>query len=445
MLWQLKSFQDFIKSEGLIGSKDTVLLAVSGGKDSVAMAHLFKQANFSFAIAHCNFQLRGTESDRDEQFVAQLAKTLEVPFHVTSFNTLAYADEHKISTQMAARDLRYRFFEELVSTFNYQKIAVAQHQNDAIETVILNLTRGTGIAGLHGIKTERQNIIRPLMLFKREDIDAYILANQLDFVEDSSNSSTKYIRNKIRHQIIPVMKEINPSLEDTFQKNIAYFSDLEAFLKASIQEYKQKLFQKHPKGYLISIQKLKEIPALHFILTELLLPYGFNSTTVTDVILGLDKESGKTFFGKDDVLLIDRDFIFLQKIQQEHRTELTLNEDDLMLYFQDFIITQEITETTFSNSQTTAFVDTEKLKYPLALRTWQEGDKFMPLGMKGFKKLSDFFISLKIPLTQKHLIPVLVNADDHIIWIAGYRLDERFKITADTKKITKFELKNIKP
>ena len=445
MLWQLKSFQDFIKSEGLIEPKDTVLLAVSGGKDSVAMAHIFKEAKLSFAIAHCNFKLRGAESDRDEQFVAQLAKSLKVPFHVTSFSTLAYADEHKISTQMAARDLRYRFFEEIKSAFNYQKIAIAQHQNDAIETIILNLMRGTGIAGLHGIKTERQNIIRPLMVFKREDIDAYIAENKLDFVEDSSNSSTKYIRNKIRHQIIPVMKEINPSLEDTFQKNISYFSDLEGFVKSSIQDYRQKLFQKHPKGYQISIQKLKEIPALHFVLTELLLPYGFNSTTVADIIQGLDKESGKTFFGKDDVLLIDRDFLFLQKTQQEQQTELILNEKDLMLYFQDFIITQEITDTDFNHHPNTAFVDTDRLKYPLKLRNWQEGDKFMPLGMKGFKKLSDFFISTKIPLTQKHLIPILVNADDCIIWIAGYRLDERFKITADTKKITKFELKNIKP
>ncbi|MBC7655261.1 MAG: tRNA lysidine(34) synthetase TilS, partial [Oligoflexus sp.] len=216
MLLAQKQLQDFIKSNALFKPTDKILLAVSGGKDSVAMAHLFFSLDLNFAIAHCNFNLREEESKRDENFVKNLANQFKVPFHLTSLETQKFAKENKISTQMAARDLRYAYFEEIRAQFNYQKIATAQHQNDAIETVLLNLIRGTGIAGLHGIKVQRENIIRPLLCFTSDDILRIIKENNWVFVEDSSNASTKYIRNKIRLDIVPEMKKINPSLEQTF-------------------------------------------------------------------------------------------------------------------------------------------------------------------------------------------------------------------------------------
>ncbi len=245
----LKHFQDFIKQQQLFVSGNRILLAVSGGKDSVLMLHLFKAIGVDVGVAHCNFNLRGDEAQRDESFVAQLAINLGLSFYVTHFDTKKYAAENKISTQMAARDLRYNWFEEIRVKEKYDYIALAQHQNDAVETVLINLVRGTGISGLHGILPKRGRLIRPLLFLTRQQVEEAVTANHIDFVEDSSNLRTNYTRNKIRLQVVPQLQEINPNLEKTFTENIARFSELETFLKVQVQKLKNKSKIKRPDGF----------------------------------------------------------------------------------------------------------------------------------------------------------------------------------------------------
>src|SRR6476659_1686496 len=334
MLLPVQQFKDFIKSHSLFAPQDKILLGLSGGKDSVVMTYLFAAAGFSFGLAHCNFNLRGEESNRDEHFAKSLADQLNVPFHVKRFDTEVYAREHKISIQMAARDLRYQFFEEIKLEFNYKKVAVAHHQSDAMETAILNLIRGTGIAGLHGIKAFRDGIVRPLMCFNSAAIEEMIIENDFKYVEDSSNASNKYMRNKIRLDIIPEMKKLNPSLEETFRKNIEYFADLEYFLNNEISSLRNRLFNHQENHIEINIEDIISLNPNQFLLFELLKPYHFNSTTVENIISNLDGISGKIFFSETHQILLDRetlilttkqnDFIREQKIQK-HQTTIVLN------------------------------------------------------------------------------------------------------------------------
>jgi tRNA(Ile)-lysidine synthase len=446
MLSTIQILQEFINKNALFNVNDNILLAVSGGKDSVVMAHLFHKAGYKFGIAHCNFHLRGEESLRDEAFVKELAQKFNLPFHSVSFDTVAFAEEKKISIQMAARDLRYNFFEEIRTRFKYKKIAVAQHKNDAMETVLLNLIRGTGIAGLHGIKLQRDHIIRPLLCLGREEIEQIIEKNNIQYVEDSSNSVTKYVRNNIRLKIIPAMKSINPSLEDTFQKNISYFTDLEIFTKQQIAKYRENLFEEKENHIEISIEKLKNISSLKFVLSELLMPLGFNLTSVQDLINALDNGSGKKFFSENYMLIIDRNFLLIHQKEITSIKTLLIEENTKEVIFNKFSIIQRQQdrkeELNFSNLNK-AYLDRRLLIYPLTLRNWQEGDKFYPLGLNGVKKLSDYFINKKISIADKQHIPILINGDGNIIWIAGYRLDERFKITDETEKIITFELKKL--
>ncbi len=447
MLSQLQTLKDYIGKYALINFYDTVLLAVSGGKDSVAMTHLLHQAGYKIAIAHCNFQLREEESTRDEYFVKDLAQEIQAPFHLATFDTLAYAEEKKISIQMAARELRYNFFQELCDEFGYQKIAIAQHQNDAMETVILNLIRGTGIAGLHGIKMQRKNIIRPLMCFTREDIDKIIEDGNFLFVEDGSNASDKYARNKIRLNIIPEMKAINPSLEETFQKNISYFSELENFLKNELALYQKKLMRKSGDGFTIAIAELKKLSSPTFILSELLMPFGFNATSIKDLLsCCFNGSSGRVFFAEEYRIITDREFIFLEKTKKtDDFTALLINEQDTIVNARNITLLQNSATALPGNFKDNNFcyVDTSKLVYPLKLRKWKLGDKLIPFGMQGFKKVSDLLINLKVPVNQKEKVLILENGDSHIIWVCGYRTDNRFKISEGTKKITTFELKNL--
>ncbi|WP_353133016.1 tRNA lysidine(34) synthetase TilS, partial [Pseudopedobacter sp.] len=341
MLSQLKIFLDYIDKYDLFNKNETILLAVSGGRDSMVMAHLFHLAGFKIAIAHCNFHLRGDESIRDEQFVRNAALNLNIPIHITHFETTAYAEEHKISIQMAARELRYDFFDDLCVEFGYTKIAVAHHQNDAIETVLLNLIRGTGIAGLHGIKHTRNKIIRPLLCFTRDEIDAFVKEQNIDFVEDSSNASDKYARNKIRLKIVPEMEKINPSLNETFRKNINYFADLEEFIGLEIGKYKSALLEKDNAGFKMRISRIADLKSKSFILSEILIPYGFNMTTVQDLldVINRNSISGKKFLSDSHQILLDREYLFLQKIpQQEIQSVSKIDTNTKCIEFNGFII-----------------------------------------------------------------------------------------------------------
>ena len=444
MLLPVQQFKDFIKSQSLFVPQDKILLAVSGGKDSVVMTQLFAAAGFSFGIAHCNFNLRGQESNRDEQFVKSLAATLNVDFYAKSFDTEVYARTHKISIQMAARDLRYQFFEEIKSNYNYQRIAVAHHQSDAMETTILNLVRGTGVAGLHGIKAYRDGIIRPLMCFNSAMIEEMAIENDLQYVEDSSNESNKYMRNKIRLDIIPEMKKLNPSLEETFRKNIEYFADLDYFLNSEIESLRNRLLH-HQDNYIeIKIEDLESLNPKKFLLFEILKPFNFNITTIENIIASLNGTSGKNFLSNTHQILLDRETLILTTKQHEFIREQKIeeNQNTIILNHGEINIAElNQLPTDLRLNDSSIYVAAADLVYPLKLRGWQEGDRFFPFGMKGEKKFSDYLIAKKIPLSQKRKIPILFNGDGKVIWVCGFRADDRFKVKSNTKKIIIFELK----
>ncbi|RZL34316.1 MAG: tRNA lysidine(34) synthetase TilS, partial [Pedobacter sp.] len=382
----LQRFQDFIEQEKLFSKGNKILLAVSGGKDSVLMLHLFNAAGINVGVAHCNFNLRADEAQRDEQFVKTLVRSLDLPFYVTHFDTKKYAAEHKISTQMAARDLRYNWFEEIRVTHGYDFIALAQHQNDAVETVLINLLRGTGISGLHGILPKRDKLIRPLLFLNRLEINQIIEDNSLNFVEDSSNLNADYTRNKLRLEVIPHLKEINPSLENTFAKNINRFAEIETFLNLQIEKISKEIVQKKADGFYIPLEKIKALQPQKLVLFELLRPYGFIETVAEEILNGLEKQSGARFFSRNYQAIINRNDLIISKINLEIHQHKIIHRNDLNFSFVTYLFKLTFSDNlSFENVRNKIFVDESALQFPLILRTRQNGDKFIPLGMKGFK------------------------------------------------------------
>ena len=441
----VKRFIQFAQEHILFDAGQPILLTVSGGRDSVLMAHFFKQAGLKFGIAHCNFQLRDTEANRDQDFVARLAQILEVPFHVTSFQTAQYAASQGISIQMAARNLRYQWFENIRTEFNYEAIAVAHHQNDTVETILLNLTRGTGIAGLHGILPKSGHIVRPMLFLNRDEVDALVEQAGIDYVEDSSNASTKYARNKIRHEVIPALKAINPALEQTFEHNLQYFKELEVFLNAQLAKLKVELFEQRGDDIYIGVAGLKALNPQKLLLYGLLSPYGFNETTIADLITSFDKHSGRMFQSAAYTLVVDREYIILTPAANKLHLSALLNQAEQKISVGEYQLVQLHDDSALivrDNPMATS-VDADKLVYPLVLRTRVAGDYFYPLGMKGRKLLSDFFIGEKIPLHHKDKIFLLVNGNGDVIWVAGFRLDDRYKVNTNTKKVVIFELNKL--
>lgn len=441
----LQSFTDYIRQNALFSSDHKILLAVSGGKDSVLMAHLFKQAGFKFGIAHCNFGLRAGESQRDEHFVRTLASVLEVPFHVTHFDTKTYAAEHKISTQMAARDLRYRWFEELRADQQFDRIAVAHHQDDAIETVLLNLVRGTGIAGLHGILPRRGHLVRPLLFLSRKMIDALIRADAIEFVEDSSNLSAAYARNKLRLDVIPQLKEINPNLEETFERNMQRFAATEIVLQQAVAKVKKDICEERANGIHLSAEKIMALHPQGLLLFEVLKDYNFTETVTEEVLQSLHKQSGTSFYSATHRITVDREQLIITSIPlKDMLHHKMIHPADVQAQLGNHVMEISYSETVgYENDQHKAFTDADKLIFPLVIRNWQEGDRFMPLGMKNYKKLSDFFIDQKVPLPEKENIPILINGNGDVVWVVGLRQDNRYKVTATTKKVAIFEQKFI--
>jgi tRNA(Ile)-lysidine synthase len=432
----VNQFVNFIEQNALFTRSTPILAAVSGGIDSVLMAHLLKAAGYNFAIAHCNFQLRGNEALRDQQFSHSLAAQLEVPFYTINFDTEQYAADNKISIQMAARDLRYQWFDTVCQQSGYEAVALAHHQNDTIETILLNLTRGTGIAGLHGILPKNGKLVRPLLFLTRDEVQTIVTAEGLSFVEDSSNASTKYARNKIRHEVVPKLKELNPSLENTFENNMKYFRELETLLENKTTELKQTIVQHKQGEIFISTEDIKQLNPANLLLYTLLNEYGFNETAIDDLLSILDKHAGRIFESRGYLLVLDREGIYIKQKKNGRYPAETIIEDDYELYYGNYKLTilHDDSALIIKNNPLSVSIDTSKLVYPLKIRPWQEGDHFFPLGMKGRKKLSDFFINQKVPLHQKDEIPVLVNGDGEIMWIGGYRPDERYK------KVTILEL-----
>lgn len=434
-----EKFTQFIQQNALFNPEERVLLALSGGKDSVLMAHLYKAAGYRFGLAHANFGLRAAESDTDEHFCEELAKQLDVPFYSTRFQTQAYAQAEQLSIQMAARELRYQWLEHLRQSEGYHYVAVAHHQNDSVETILLNLVRGTGVSGLHGILPKRDFLIRPLLYLKREDVDALVAQEGFLFREDSSNQSVKYARNKIRHEVVPVLKELNPSLEHTFEQNARRMAELEVLLHQRVAELHEQLFEKAADGIVrIALAPLKTLHPQKTLLFELFKPYGFTESVLADLCASWDGQAGKVFQSATHELLLDRDCLYLSSALstsplattvQSNQTELSWNKQHYTLHNLD--IADFVLEKTSQKAQLNA----DALVYPLVLRSWQVGDIYQPLGMQGQKKLSDLFIEHKIPRNQKDSTLVLQNGNGDILWVAGMRIHERYKVDSNTKKV----------
>ncbi len=438
----VKKFIEFAQQNKLFSNNSKILAAVSGGMDSVVMAHLLKAAGLNFSIAHCNFQLRGDEATRDQAFCNDLAQQFRVKFHTISFDTSACAAQNKISIQMAARGLRYQWFEQVRVQHGYDVIALAHHQNDAIETILLNLTRGTGIAGLHGILPRNGNLVRPLLFMGRDEVQQLAENNRLEYVEDSSNASTKYARNKLRHEVIPKLKELNPSLEKTFEASLQHFRDMELLLELRTEELKRELFTENGDEVHIAVAGLKKMEPKRLLLFKLLQSYGFNETTVNDLAGSLDKHSGRVFESGGFKLILDREKLVLVKKAAVQPQDVQLNEGGHEAVYGNYRINvlHDDSPLIIKDNPLAVAIDTDLLVYPLSIRTWRQSDFFYPLGMKTKKKLSDFFINQKIPLHEKSAIPLLINGNGDIMWVCGYRLSDRYKVSAKTKKVVIFEL-----
>jgi tRNA(Ile)-lysidine synthase len=435
----LSPFYTFIKQHALFNTDEKILLAVSGGRDSVLMAHYFKQAGLQFGIAHCNFKLRGGEANAEEQFTSELADEFEVPFYTISFDTTAYASARELSIQMAARELRYNWLEEIRADFHFTYIALAHHQSDAVETILLNLTRGTGISGLHGILPKRDKLIRPLLFHTRDEIDEIIAQEGFEFRDDSSNSSSKYARNKIRLQIVPALKELNPKLDETFRANAQRFMEVEQLLNQRINELKEQLFiSRQNDEILIPIKDLKNLKPQQTLVYGLLSPFDFKESVLKDLINALDSQPGKVFESATHLILIDRSHLILSKKGLSVPAELLIINGDNEYYWNDELYRSDTAPGyAFKNKTSGAVVqlDHKLLSFPLKLRSWHKGDYFHPFGMRGKKKLSDYFIEQKINRQHKQNIGILENGNGDILWIAGYRSDDRYKVSATTKKI----------
>lgn len=445
----LEPFLNFILKEKLFVKKDKVLITVSGGVDSAVMCDLFHKAGFSFGIAHCNFKLRGEESDRDEQFVKSLAEKYKVSFHKKSFNTKNNSKKKKISIQMSARDLRYEWLKRLAKDKEYDFIATAHHLDDSIETFFINILRGTGIAGLHGVPAKHGNIIRPLLFANKSMIRDYAEENNLKWREDSSNFTDKYLRNNIRHHLIPSLKKLNLGFEKTISKELSYFKDAADIFKSFIAEKKKEIVTEEGKNIRLNIQKLKESGYAETILHELLRSYDFTPETTELIAQRMYTTAGKKFLSPTYRLIKDRDFLILSPLSPllkgdsvEGAGEFFLKENQTVFQNEQLKLKTEIISGNLSKvkdkSSSVAYLDYSKLNFPLKIRRWRQGDFFYPLGMKGKKKLSDFFIDGKIPINEKENTWVLESSTD-IVWVIGHRIDDRFKVGNGTTKIFRIE------
>lgn len=428
----IHSFKEHIQQNFPFLENSKFIIAVSGGIDSVVLSHLMSGLNLNFAICHCNFKLREKESDDDETFVKKLAKHLDVPFYNTSFSTQKFADENKLSIQVAARDLRYKWFYELIEKHAYDYVLTAHNSNDNLETFIINLTRGSGLEGFTGIPPINKKTIRPLLTFSRDDIRFYAIKNSISWREDRSNTNVKYIRNKVRHKIIPVLQEINPNLLDSFKNTLSHLQESQQIIDESIEKISERIVSKN-NGYIsLSVSKINKLHHKKAYLYQLLQSYGF--TEWNDILDLLSAQSGKHVFSKTHRLLKDRNELILTEkfAQVEDSLPIYISENQLQITH-PISLQFEKTENAIKNSNDQILVDKDLLNYPLSLRKWIYGDYICPTGMTGKKKLSQLFKDHKLSLLAKENIWILTDAKDTIIWVIGLRQDRRFAVTENTQ------------
>ena len=432
-----EQIQQYIIQHQLLSGEKPVVVGISGGADSVALLHILVSLGYKCIAAHCNFNLRGDESFRDEQFTIDFTKRLQVPLCKISFETNKYAQENRLSVEMAARELRYRWFEELLNTYDADAVAVAHHRDDSVETLLINLTRGSGLTGLTGIKPKNGNVVRPLLCVSREDIYTYIEKNGLEYVTDSSNSSDIYTRNFIRLKVIPLLEEINPSVKASLARTANHLYDASLIYNHSIEEARKVIIQNNR----LSISALLSFPAPATILYEMLKPYGFSRTVCESIFTVLEKDSGKIFYSSTHRLLKDRSDLLIDVLSGEDNRAYLINleDDNVDLPVElkpEIVVIKE--DYQIEKDKKFAYFDFDKLSFPLVLRHWQEGDWFVPFGMKGKKKISDYFSDKKFSLFDKEKTWLLCSGQD-VIWIVGERTDNRYRIEKTTKRVLKLK------
>ncbi len=434
-------FINNIEAENLFSKEDKLLLGVSGGVDSMVLAHLINRHGNDFAIAHCNFNLRGEESDGDEAFVKEMAESYGVRLFSVSFDTTGFAEEMGISVEMAARKLRYDWFEKICIENGFDYIVVGHHLDDVLETFFLNLARGTGIRGLSGIKAKAGRIIRPLLFASRKEIEAYALENNIDFRFDSSNDDVIYKRNSVRHKVLPLMEELNPSFRVSLKNTITYLSHTEELFLKKIEELREMLVSNTEAGISIDKRKLDLQTPKSLILYELLRPYNFNNETVEEII-NSSNNTGSKFYSSTHRLVVDRES-YIITIPEKETLKLFYIEEN-QEHISDPIEMNITVEDNFNGykipkSKNTVVFDLMEVDFPIVIRKWQRGDYFKPFGMSGFKKLSDFFIDEKMSIPEKENCWIMLSGN-RIMWVIGRRTDERFKISDDTKRILRIEI-----
>ncbi|MEO6303199.1 MAG: tRNA lysidine(34) synthetase TilS [Bacteroidia bacterium] len=435
-----KKFESNIIKNQLFSKQDPLLLAISGGVDSVALAHLLKKGGFNFTLAHCNFKLRDNDSDADEAFCKALAKSLKVKLHVRSFDVKAYCKKKKVSVQMAARDLRYDWFNELISQNKINYLVTAHHANDVVETVFINLCRGTGIKGLKGIAEKAGNVVRPLLHFTKDEIEAFAKKEKIAFRTDKSNLETKYERNLLRLEIIPKLKKLHPDLENIFLSNTRNFKEEAAIIDDFFVTKNREMVSEKDSQTIINKIRLKKEKHLRSILHFILEPFNFNAAQLKDIIKHIETNGtvGKIFTAPKYMLTIDREFIFI-KLNADNAQETIKIKTIKDLKASKHFKLQEIRS--FKTLKNTEFVvERSKLIFPLHIRSKKTGDKFRPFGMKGFKLLSDFLKDQKLNAFEKEKCQLLENGNGDIIWVMGHRSDDRYKVSSKQKPLLKLTL-----
>ncbi|MDR3132574.1 MAG: tRNA lysidine(34) synthetase TilS [Prevotellaceae bacterium] len=434
----MQRFQQYCAAHGLPGRNSKWLLAVSGGVDSMTLAHLCYQSGWETGIAHCNFSLRGSESDGDERFVKQWAQERTIPFFSARFDTKHYAAAHGVSTQMAARTLRYTWFEEIRATQNYAGIVTAHHAGDNAETLLLNLTRGTGLKGLCGMAPVAGHIIRPLLFATRREIAAYAAAQSIAYREDASNATDDYARNRIRHNVLPELQKINPSFTESLQQTMHHLSQSCRIIEGERKKVMEQCCSFSDDEMHISIAALKATPQYDFWLFEILQPCHFSGTVAKEVAEALDAQAGKRFYSPTHILIKDRDTLIITRLPDTEKHEEFFVPESCQAISTPIVMRFERrrkdTDFALSQGKNAAHLAVERLKFPLTLRLWRDGDAFRPFGMKGMKKVSDFLIDEKVPLHKKAQQYVLLSGND-IVWLVGRRIDERYKVTEETEEI----------
>jgi tRNA(Ile)-lysidine synthase len=432
----INRFTHFIENNKLFKPADRVLLAVSGGIDSMVMWKFFEDARYDYAVIHCNFQLRGADSDEDEELVIRIAGQRGIKLFVKKFDTREYALLMGISVEMAARELRYKWFEEIRTEENFRYLATAHHLDDLLETFFINLIRKTGIKGLTGFRPKSGRIIRPMLFTNRQEIEACAAQKNIEFRTDITNNELIYQRNYVRHHIIPGLEKLNPAFRNNLAVTILNLREVEDFYQTEVNRQIKRITNHEGDYHEITISDLMKLPHPRQVLFEWMNQFGFNPPTIEQVFINLEADPGRQFYSKTHRLVIDRNKLIVAETTMDTNQVFYIEKNDLEI-FNPIHLTMnhlKIENTKIDPDPRLAFLDFDKLQFPLIIRKWVDGEYFQPLGMEGFKKISDFFIDQKLSLPEKENTWIIYSGNK-VAWITGLRIDNRFKITSETKNV----------